>query len=1615
MAGEDQAKEVLAQALGEIRHLRRALAAAKSSGNEPVAVVGMGCRVSGAAGPAQFWELVRSGADAIRDVPDGRWDVDRFYDPDPQSPGKMYTKRGAFLDDVDLFDAAFFGISPREAAEMDPQQRLFLEVGWEALENAGLAADRLAGSRTAVFMGVTGADYTESKLQRNKPAELNAYCLTGYTSTFATGRLSYWLGLRGPSMAVDTACSSSLVAVHLAVQSLRSGDSTMALAGGVNLMLSPEKFIILSKAGMMAPDGRCKTFDRAADGYGRGEGCGVVVLKLLSRALAENDRILAVIRGTAVNQDGRSAGITAPNGLAQQDVVRQALANAGIDGSRVSYVEAHGTGTALGDPIEVRALGSVLSPGRDNSNRFAVGSVKTNVGHLESAAGVAGLIKTVMSLQHREIPPVLHFTEVNPEIPLDELRATIPTALIPWPSNGLPRVAGVNSFGASGTNAHVIVEEAPPPVEPGPAGPERPLHLVSLSARSEKALTELVQHYHRYLAAPADSLGDIAFTANHGRSHFSHRLAAVVGTPLRLRELLADHLAGKAHGDIQAGVSKPGAQPRIAFLFTGQGSQYAGMGRELYDTQPAFRADLDRCDAVLRGHLDRPLLSLLFPAPGEEPLIDQTRYTQPALFALEYALARLWRSWGVEPAAMLGHSVGEYAAACLAGVFGLEEGLALIATRARLMQELPAGGAMAALLASEERVAAAIEPYRDSLSVAAVNGPESVVVSGAESALAALVAELEAGGVKTKPLSVSHAFHSQLLEPMLDAFEKHAAQLSFAAPAIPLVSNLTGRPVDQNTFGARYFREHARKPVQFMAGVRQLVAQGCTMFLEIGPAPVLCGMARTVAGPDARYLPSLSKGQGDWAALFRSLSTLYVHGAGLDWAGLERDYPRQRVALPTYPFQRKRHWMTAVEPATAPAGTMAPPEATEVSSSILGRRIASPLEAVQFRALLSVDAHPSLNEAVFEGTAVVNAGFYVEAALEAAAELYELDEVRITGLVMPRGLIIPPEGRQTTQLVLEPREDGHAAFRYYSQLPENGWALHAEGGIGPAPPAPAADPVDVKAIRRRCRTEISGHAFYRSMWQRGLHFGPSVQWHERIVRGDGEALSWMRPAHPDETSAYRLHPGIVDAALHLLQVCSAQDLPPSVVYMLLEVAEIAFYGYAGEGLLCHALVREDNAAAGSMTVDIRLLTEQGRCVALLRGVHMRRVNREAVLRAASAAARPSPGRPAVTARPAGDAALRQALREAGKAEAAQLLRSLLVKSTAAVLRSSAADIDEHEALQNLGVDSLLAVELKDVVATAMGVQLSAATFMDNPSIAGLADILLPMVREPRAEPACEFAERTGPGGMHVAELGAGPPVVLIHGGAVGGADAWLTQVALAGRWRLIIPSRLTYGKSPARPREDFDEDAPLIAELLGDGAHVVAHSYGTVGAMFAALRRPEAVWSLTIIESAASSVARGRPAVDKFERDMQAMLAAPPDDPEDQFRALFAIIEPNARYPSPLPPNLQDFSKRIATGVRWPWEAEIPFEALRAAPFPKLIVSGGQRPVFEEISDALADRIGGERLVVPGGHATQNAGTAFNERLEDFLNRARPQSRRRDEPSGWSAVISTKAVKTKVP
>ncbi|MBH8552330.1 SDR family oxidoreductase, partial [Nostocaceae cyanobacterium CENA357] len=880
-----------------------------SDETDAIAIIGIGCRFPGAKDPEAFWQLLQSGTDAIVEVPGDRWDIQQVYDAQPATPGKMNTRWGGFLEDVDQFDAGFFGISPREAESIDPQQRLVLEVSWEALENAGIAPQRLKGSQTGVFIGISTNDY--ARLQFNHPTGTDAYFGTSSAFSITANRLSYLLDLRGPSWAVDTACSSSLVAVHQACQSLRQKESELALAGGVNLILTPELTIAFSQAQMMADDGHCKTFDASANGYVRGEGCGVVVLKRLGDAQRDGDNILGIIRGSAVNQDGRSNGLTAPNGPSQQAVVRQALEKAQVQPAQISYVEAHGTGTPLGDPIEVNSLKEVLKQGRTPSCSCWIGSVKTNIGHLEAASGIASLIKVVLALQHQEIPPHLHLQRLNPHIKLEGTGLAIPTEGQVW--TGESRFAGVSAFGFGGTNAHVILEESQETnrqerqvrQEIRASEVERPKHLLSLSAKSEKALRELAQKYGQFLAAnPEVAVTDVCFTSNTGRSHFDYRLAVVAESTAQLSEQL-----GTFANSVVVSQPETNKPRKIAFLFTGQGSQYPGMGRQLYETQPVFRRTLERCDQILRAYLEQPLLSVIYPGSNANSVLNETAYTQPALFALEYALFELWKSWGIVPDVVIGHSVGEYAAACAAGVFSLEDGLKLIAQRGRLMQALPPNGMMAAVLTDEQRVAEAISRYSE-VSIATVNSPKQTVISGTKAAVQEVLKYFESQKISAKALKVSHAFHSPLMNPMLESFEKIAASVKFNAPSIPLVSNLTGEILtNQDVLDTNYWCRHIREAVRFSAGMETLHRQGYDLFLEIGPNSTLSNLGKQCLPQGVgTWLTSLTK-EDNWQSLLSSLGTLYTLGVDVDWSGFDRDFTRNKLALPTYPFQRQRFWI----------------------------------------------------------------------------------------------------------------------------------------------------------------------------------------------------------------------------------------------------------------------------------------------------------------------------------------------------------------------------------------------------------------------------------------------------------------------------------------------------------------------------------------------------------------------------------------------------------------------------------------------------------------------------------------------------------------------------------
>lgn len=686
MADEQGLRRKLEQALDMVATLRETLAQRERAAREPIAIVGAGCRFPGGAeGVDDFWAMLADATDAITRFPAGRWDPEPYYDPDPGVPGKAYVIDGGFVDGVEEFDPVPFRVSPAEAVGMDPQQRLALETAWSALENAGIAPDSLAGTRTGIFFGASTSDYVRLRQQFAPIEDVDGYQIMGENSLIA-GRLAHTLGVHGPALMIDTSCSSSLVAIHLAVQSLRRSECDSALAGGVNVMLSPYSFVLVSKAQALSPGGRCKTFDASADGYARGEGCGVIVLKRLSDAQRDQDRVLAVIRGSAVNHDGRSLGISVPNGTAQQDVLRAALRDAGVRGHEIGYVEAHGTGTALGDPIELHALDAVYGADRPADRPLWVGSVKTNIGHLEAAAGIAGVIKAALAVHHGRIPPHLHFDQPNPNIEWDRISVSVPTVGVDWPHTPGPRLAGVSSFGASGTNAHLVVASAPPVELTASADPESGrLGLLPLSARSASGLRALARRYHERLDDDLP-LSAVCRTAALGRSHHPHRLAVLGSSTADVTAQLGAYLDGRDAPRVIAGKAAPRHRNRVAFLFSGPGAQYGNMGRGLYAAEPEFRAALDDCAGLLSGQLARPLLDVVFPADDGETPLNQAEYAQPALFAVEYALARLWMSWGVRPAAVLGHSVGEYVAATVAGALGLGDALRLVATRGRLMQ-----------------------------------------------------------------------------------------------------------------------------------------------------------------------------------------------------------------------------------------------------------------------------------------------------------------------------------------------------------------------------------------------------------------------------------------------------------------------------------------------------------------------------------------------------------------------------------------------------------------------------------------------------------------------------------------------------------------------------------------------------------------------------------------------------------------------------------------------------------------------------------------------------------------------------------------------------------------
>lgn len=863
---------------------------------DKIAIIGIGCVFPGAKNLEEYWNLIIEGRDAITEIPQERWDIESLYDESKDTPGKMNSKFGGLIDKLDMFDANFFGISPVEAPKMDPQHRILLETTYHAFENANIATNSLAGSKTGVFVGISTSDY--SNFQFNDINNVDAFAGLGNAHSIAANRISYTFDLHGPSMAIDTACSSSLVATHIACEQLITKSINLAIVGGVNALITPGLSVSFSKAGMLSPDGRCKTFDDRANGYVRGEGCGIIILKRLSDAIADKNKIFAIIKGSAVNQDGLSNGITAPNGVAQQEVIKTALENANIKPNEISYIETHGTGTSLGDPIEYNALKAALMKKRNNDEICFLGSVKANIGHLEAAAGIAGIIKTALVVYNKQIPPNIHVKSVNKHISLKNTTFRIPTDKVDWDTNK-KIYAAVSSFGFGGTNAHAILEDYNQDQYNYdffslPA-------IITISAKDNNALKNQILEYKKYLdTKDSDEITDISYTSAIGRNHYQYRISAVGNNKTALLSKLDEYLNKKDFSAIAKRKNK------IAFIFTGQGSQYIDMGKNLYYQNEVFRSYIDRCNDILQPILEKSIIAIMFDTNSEE--INETQYTQPALFTIGYSLAKLWMHLGVEPDYVMGHSVGEYIAACISGVFNLNDALKLIAERGKLMQQLPQDGDMLAVFTGINNLEKILKPFDKEVSIAAYNGPESIVISGKKSCIEIINNKLIDQNIRTVKLNVSHAFHSPLMIPVIETFKNTGELVTFSPPKIKLVSNLTGNIANQEITTVDYWCKHILEAVRFEQSINFLTEQGANIFIEMGPKPTLSALAKAFINTPVNFISSLNPPQVDVKNFAEGISSLYNLGLDINWLNYYHS-KHNKVDLPLYPFQQKRYWL----------------------------------------------------------------------------------------------------------------------------------------------------------------------------------------------------------------------------------------------------------------------------------------------------------------------------------------------------------------------------------------------------------------------------------------------------------------------------------------------------------------------------------------------------------------------------------------------------------------------------------------------------------------------------------------------------------------------------------
>jgi len=1170
---------------------------AKGNGAFPIAVIGAACRFPGAGDLTEFWSLLLSGTDAIGPMPEERWDVAANFHPDPTRPGKMYSRGGGFIADIDKFDASFFGISPREARRIDPQQRILLELTWDAMENAGIVPGRLAGSQTGVFVGISFSDY--AALQREDADNVDAYVMSGSAVSNAANRISYIFDLHGPSFAVDTACSSSLVAVHEACVSLWRGESTVAIAGGINALLSPSGFIGFSKAHMLSPTSRCHAFDASGDGYVRSEGGGVVLLKPLAQAIADGDPIWAVIAGSGVNSDGRTTGLAMPNPVAQEALLRQVYRDAEVDPASVAYIEAHGTGTSVGDPVECTALGHVFGAARPAGDPCRIGSVKTNIGHLEPASGVAGLMKVLLALRHRELPRSLHLSTPNPQIPFAELNLAVVTKKTRLASG--PLVMGVNSFGFGGTNAHIVLREP----EPGAASAAKAavagttkseIAPLLISASRDEALSALALRYAGLLrSAGAPPLPALCRAAATQRTHHSRRLAVFGANGSEIAAKLEAFATGESVPLTVTGQA-PASAARLAFVFSGNGSQWRGMGSTLL-ADPLSAEWIGRVDAALRPHLGWSVKELLQSSEPDD-LYDRTEYAQPALFALQVAVFEWLRANGIEAEAMLGHSVGEIAAAYAADILPLPEACRVIAVRSQAQQRTAGAGRMAALGLSAADAAAAIEAYEERLTIAGINSPSSVTVAGDADAISALGNELKDSGTFYRELALDYAFHSRAMDPVRSNLLDRLAGLKTRPGTHRFISTVTGDDLAGDQLGASYWWDNIRKPVQFAPAIAALTEDGFNTFLEIGPHPILDGYLREclrAGGGNGTALATLRRREPEREALWTAFGRCYGTGVAIDFDKL---YPEKTgfVTLPAYPWQRERYWFSDGE-----AGEAAP--AQPKKHPLLGKR-QSTAEAI-WKNRLDPAIVPWLADHVVQGSTVVPGTAFIEMALAAAAIETGAEAVEVEGFEIRRPVVIASGGDAVIEASFS-AEDG--SFRLLAGEASGGTPPIVVARATPLAAGTGETSEPLPAVRKRLGQKIDGKDIYRRFDLHGLHYGPAFQGIAEAWAGTGEALGRIEAPESvvAELDQYCLHPAILDACLQVTLAAMPEDNSERQAALVPSKADrIRFHGGERRVAWCH--MRVTRIGARSIVGAFRLLDEDGATIAEIEGMRFRRV------------------------------------------------------------------------------------------------------------------------------------------------------------------------------------------------------------------------------------------------------------------------------------------------------------------------------------------------------------------------------------------------------------------------